>query len=328
MGLSCNQIITLMLLEGFGSKTVLKIGNYAEKNGIAIENLNDFLDLVKFVSPGKRSKALQISDLKAAQEKTNRILSINERLGIGTLSYFDSNFPALLKNTVNDAGRLDPPAIVFFKGNIDALCKDSIAIIGTRNASENALNAATFFAAEFVKKEFNIISGLAVGCDTSAHKGALLAGGITTAVLAHGLDTVFPPENARLANEIIENNGILISEYPVGTDVTPYTLVARDRLQASLSMGLIVIQTGINGGSMHAANAAFLSHKPVFAVYYHDVCTSNNENTIGNSLLVKEKKASYISVGDDLTQLFKQISNNKNMSEMAEIENSIIKFEL
>ena len=101
---------------------------------------------------------------------------------------------------------------------------------------------------------FNIVSGLAIGCDTAGHISIIDASGITTAVTAHGLDTVYPAENRGLAEKIYENNGILISEYFVNTRGLPNYFVERDRIQAGLSLGTIVIETDIKGGTMHTVN--------------------------------------------------------------------------
>ena len=127
-----------------------------------------------------------------------------------------------------------------------------------------------YFARALAEKGINIVSGLALGCDTAAHKGALEAKGLTTAILGGGLDKIFPSENTTVAERIVNNGGVLLSEYPVGKETDPYTLVARDRLQAALSQAILVIQTDVNGGTMHAVMSAVATCKPIFAVEYRN----------------------------------------------------------
>lgn len=114
----------------------------------------------------------------------------------------------------------------------------------------------------------NIVSGLALGCDTAAHEGALKVGGATTAFLGGGLDEIYPQENEGLARRIVERGGLLLSEYPVGTQGNKYTLVARDRLQAGLAAATLVVQCSRHSGTMHASKATLSAGKPLLVVEY------------------------------------------------------------
>ena len=146
---------------------------------------------------------------------------------------------------------------------------------------------------------------MAIGCDTAGHHGALKCdNGKTTAFLAHGLDSVYPPENEKLAAEIVERGGLLMSEYPIGDAVNRYYLVARDRLQAALSAATIVIQTGIHGGTNHAANTTLISKKPLFCVKYNDSLLMSHDNVVGNKTLVA-KGAKFIT-SCDFVDIIKQ----------------------
>lgn len=137
----------------------------------------------------------------------------------------------------------------------------------------------------------NIISGLAVGCDSIAHESALSVGGTTTAVLAGGLDNIYPKENKGLADRILSNSGLLLSENPVFTQTNKYNLVARDRIQAALGNATLVIQTSINGGTMHAAKATLVAEKPLFVVDYKD----NSADVVQGNLALKSSGAHEIS---------------------------------
>lgn len=145
----------------------------------------------------------------------------------------------------------DPPVTLYVKG--DARCLNdifSIAVVGTRHPSEYGEDAAYKLGSLLAKKGITVIGGLAEGCDTAAHKGCLKSNGRTIAVLAHGLDRVYPAQNKKLAEDIFLN-GCLISEYPPGEPANKGNFIQRDRLQSALSAGIIVVETDIAGGTMH-----------------------------------------------------------------------------
>jgi DNA processing protein len=183
-----------------------------------------------------------------------------------------------------------------------------LAIIGTREITSGGEKAGLYLAKEFAKRGLCIVSGLAIGCDTCGHRGALAVGGKTVAFLAHGLDTIYPPENEGLAKEIVEKGGLLVSEYPAGTPINRHFLVARDRLQAGLAKATLVIQTGVSGGTMHASNTTLEAGKTLYVVSFSDDETRNNEKTKGNEFLAK-KGAKYIKGDDDLDKIADEIKN-------------------
>lgn len=301
MALTRNQIITLCMMKGYGSQTVIKIGETAKAFDITPENEDELYRFVQDYWKRNRSKkTVDFQDLKASCAAVELILKENARHGIGVMTYFDDAYPELLRQIEKS------PAILYYKGNLDVLKKPGMAIIGTRKPTPSGIKAGKYFAGEFAKRGFNIVSGLALGCDTSAHEGALSVGGSTTAILGNGLDSVFPPENKRLADSILMNGGLLLSEYPIGTKVSRFTLVDRDRLQAGMSKATIVIQTSVNGGTMHASRATLESSKPLFAIKYKQ--EMEHESVVGNQLLV-EKGAKWLTSADDLDIISAQIIN-------------------
>lgn len=282
-------ILTLKMLKGIGNKTILKIAQQAKGNINNIDELICFWATLK----GKNFEKVTAEDLVAAHRSAIRIITKSAEHGVGIFTYFDDCYPAILKQCTDETGKLDPPILLYYRGNIDALNLPSIAVIGTREPIENGTKAGLYFSEQFAAKGYNIVSGLAIGCDTTGHKGALQAGGITTAFLANGLDwdSIYPKENLELAKQIVANNGLLLSEYPIGQNCGTYGLVARDRLQAGLSLATVVIQTGISGGTMHAVNATLASKKPLFAVKYNSATDNEHEKVQGNAFLIKEKGA-------------------------------------
>ncbi len=282
-------ILTLKMLKGIGNKTILKLVQQAK---CGINNLDELICFWATLK-GKTFEKITDDDLVEAYRSAIRIISKSSEHGIGVFTYFDDSYPNILKECTDETGKLDPPILLYYRGNLDVLKSPGVAVIGTREPTENGVKAGLYFSELFAAKGYNIVSGLAIGCDTTGHKGALQAGGITTAFLANGLDweSIYPKENLELAKRIVANNGLLLSEYPVGQSCGTYGLVARDRLQAGLSLATIVIQTSINGGTMHAVNATIASKKPLFVVRYNSQTDKEHEKVLGNAYLVKEKGA-------------------------------------
>ena len=166
--------------------------------------------------------------------------------GIQVIPFFGSEYPKRLRQID------DPPVVLFVKGEIQALhASESIAIVGTREPTplgECAAERAGKLAAE---AGVAVVSGLALGCDTKAHQGCVDANGIGVAVLANGLDRVYPAGNRDLANQILDCGGCLVSESPVGTKLTRWAFAYRDRIQSGLSDRVLVIETDVKGGTMH-----------------------------------------------------------------------------
>ena len=158
-----------------------------------------------------------------------------------------------------------PPIALIAKGDIQLLNKRSISIVGTRNPTPYGVKVASEMAANFVDREWVVVSGGAYGIDAAAHKGALIAEGETIAVLASGLDVLYPAGNARLFAEIAET-GLLISEYPPGMKALPHRFLNRNRLIAALSHGTLVVEAAFRSGSLRTARDANELKRVVMAI--------------------------------------------------------------
>lgn len=293
-GLTTKQLLTLMQLQKCGRKTALKIADCAE--GLTIGNAYEMAEVLQDLRECGRVKRLPVysaSEVKYAERLAMDILEKSEKAGIGVIGYFDPLFPKALRELVAEKGTTDPPAVLYYKGNLSVTEKPAVSIVGTRNATAEGVCAGEIFGQKFAEKGFNVVSGLALGCDSAGHRGALKGNGVTTAFLAHGLDSVFPVENTELAESILDNGGLLLSEYPVGEQVMPNRFVERDRLQAGLSQATIVIQTGEQGGTMHAANATLAAGKPLFVVKYKSDQLMFSEKVRGNRCLA-DRGATYL----------------------------------
>lgn len=178
-------------------------------------------------------------------------LNINEakRNGDYIISQLDQTYPLLLKQTK------DAPAFLFCRGNIDLFNKNCLAIIGTREPTEHGKIIAKNITEWFTAKDWTIVSGLALGVDTIAHKSCLSKNGKTIAVLANSLNKVYPKENANLVTEILNKQGLIITEYSYNSTSFKSNFVERDRIQAGLSNGVVLVQSDLKGGSMHASRS-------------------------------------------------------------------------
>lgn len=309
-------LIALSTLPGIGAKRILKIGNYICDNKIDISSPTDLLPVLQSLKIKVKQNFVTASQINEAYCDAQDLIKTHKSAGIGITTFYDEDYPAILRQTVNEEGKLDPPIVLYYKGNLSICNMPTLAVIGTREVSEYGRSAGVFLSQEFAKRGFCIVSGLAIGCDTCGHRGALDVGGKTVAFLAHGLDTVYPPENKELAEEIVAKGGLLMSEYPIGDKVNRYNLVARDRLQAGLSLATLVVQTGEQGGTMHAANTTLIDGKPLYAIKFKEDWQNQEHKTLGNALLVK-KGGKYISGSDNIdsvaAEIRVQVKSNKTL---------------
>lgn len=321
MALTTSQILALQTFKGVGPKSILKVGNSISGIVSTSELVGTLAKCsVKKKNPdGARKAPITATDLDAALKTAQEIIDRAKTNQIGLISYYEQDFPSSLRHIKTKDDKTEEPAILlFYKGDLNALKCPGLAVIGTRNNTTNAQKAGLYLSTEFARRGFCIVSGLAEGCDTIAHRGALNAGGKTIAFLGHGLDSVYPLSNKELAEDILLKGGLLLSEYDVGTPVTKYNLVARDRLQSGLALATLVIQTSVNGGSMHAARVCLNSRKPLFVVKYSDKETDSAEQTQGNHELAKEAGAAYIKGTDDLDVIADMILNSGTSMQMCQ----------
>lgn len=175
------------------------------------------------------------------------------------ISVVDKDYPLLLKMSKND------PVILFVKGKLHNNPENSVGIIGTREPTSHGKIITERITKFFIENNWSIVSGLAIGCDSIAHRIAVQQNAHTVAVLAHGLETIAPKQNEKLAEEILDAGGALISQFPFKSEIRPASFVVRDKVQAGLSKGVVMIQSDIKGGSLHASRAA-LTYKRWLAV--------------------------------------------------------------
>ena len=216
----------------------------------------DILDRAKLVENKEKLTAILTADLyKKMFDNLNdkymsKVVENLNKLGIKTLTIFDKDYPELLKNIDT------PPFVLYYKGDKSILNSLCIGVVGSRKITNYGVMATEKFARELVKYGFTIVSGLAYGVDTVAHTETLKSNGKTIAVLAGGLDKIYPTANIQLANKIIEAGGALISEMPPGTKLEAHMFPIRNRIIAGLSKAVLITEAQESSGSLHTKNYA------------------------------------------------------------------------
>ncbi len=223
--------------------------------------------------------------------------------GIEYIDDTDSRYPKNLLNIKNH------PIVITARGNTDTLRKKTVAMVGTRHATSAGMNFMSDMACQFAEHDFAVVSGLAMGTDAAAHIGALRANGNTQtiAVVAGGVDYIWPPENESLYYEILDR-GVVISELPVGTKPIAQNFVQRNRWVAGLSDFLILGEADVHSGSMTTARFALDYKKQVFAVPGHP----SDVRSVGPNLLIKNGDATLCMSSNEFFCDEKLLSRTKN----------------
>ena len=211
---------------------------------------------------------------------------------IEEISINSKEYPKNLKNIY------DPPKKIYLIGNKDLLYQKGIAIVGARDATQYGKKIAYNLAKELSEQNIVIISGLAIGIDSYAHKGSLEKG--TIAVLGSGIDNIYPKENLELAREIIKNKGCIISEYPLGTKPERLHFPQRNRIISGLSDGVVVIEASKKSGALITAEFALEQGKEIFAVP-GDI---NKKQSEGTNQLIKDGAILLTSATDILENIY------------------------
>ncbi len=178
---------------------------------------------------------------------------------INIITFNSPEYPENLKNIY------DPPPFLYVKGSFVDGDKNSVAIVGSRNASEYGIKVAQEISRDLASLGITIVSGMARGIDSAAHIAAIQGGGRTVAVLGSGVDVIYPPENRRLFERIAEN-GAVVSEYPLGTRPNSYNFPSRNRIISGISLGVLVVEASPKSGSLITAKLALDQGRDVYAV--------------------------------------------------------------
>jgi DNA processing protein len=247
-------------------------------------------------------------------QRTDEIEHCLQMFQINAVHFNDDEYPALLKEIY------DPPYMLFYRGNIGVLHSECVSVVGTRHPTRGAADAAFTFAAKAANEGFTVISGLAYGIDSFAHRGAISAmqrasdnlektkdtNALTCAVLASGVDTIYPVGNKQLARAILSGNGCVISEYTPQTPITKWQFPERNRIISGLSPATIVVDAPEKSGALITADFALEQGRDVF---FHEAALQryeNSEKNIGRDVM------SYVSQGAPVVSSFTDYLEQKD----------------
>jgi DNA processing protein len=232
---------------------------------------------------------------KASQERdqiekfTEKELKKLDKLGGKLITIWDQEYPSILKKIY------DPPILFYILGEFVESDQYSIAVVGTRQPTNYGKVHAEKISMELAKQGITIVSGMARGIDSIAQNAAIKSGGRTIAVIGSGLDVIYPAENKKLFEKISEN-GVVISEFSLGTKPDAQNFPRRNRIISGLSLGVVVIETGIQGGAMQTASLALDQNREVFALP-GNVGVKQSD---GTNLLIQKGEAKLITSADDV----------------------------
>lgn len=262
------------LLERFGSAEAVFNASRAELEGVRL-----------------RPETVESIMARDLLEKATAEIEQVRALGADILLLDDGIYPSLLREI------FDPPITLYVKGAWEE-CLDApaVAVVGSRRCSTYGQNAALMLARDLAGRGVTIISGLARGIDAAAHRGALESGGRTVAVMGTGVDQIYPRDHRKLAEEILEHGGAIISEFPLGTPPAPQNFPYRNRVISGLSLGVLIVEAAENSGSLITARMAMEQNREVFAVPGN----ITSKNSFGTNYLIKGAGAKLVQQWQDV----------------------------
>jgi DNA processing protein len=265
--------IALALTPGLGPKRILKaaqalqdISRLFALSLTQLEGLNFPAESAQFLFSGK-------ARVDAEQE----LMRTRERSGV-IVTYEEEDYPDALREI------FDPPPVLWVLGDVKLLARPAIAVVGTRHPTPYGTGMAEILARDLASRRMVILSGMARGIDTAAHRGALAGKGRTVAVWGTGIDVIYPKENKSLAEDILGAGGTIVSEYRLGTFPAPQNFPKRNRILSGISVGVLVVEAGETSGTRVTARCALEQNRDVYAVPGN----VTNKNSWGPNTLIKQ----------------------------------------
>jgi DNA processing protein len=215
--------------------------------------------LTELESCGVPARVAQSIFAQAALKDAEKEVLEATKAGCELIAFDSDDYPRILKEIP------DAPLLLYVRGDVKVLSQFAVAVVGSRRPSAYGSSVAHRLAHDLAQRQLVVVSGLARGVDSAAHRGALEAKGKTVAVLGSGIDVIYPRENKRLAEEIVKS-GAVISEFPLGTGPTPQNFPIRNRIISGLSLGVVVVEAAEYSGSLITARLAVEQNREVYAV--------------------------------------------------------------
>jgi DNA processing protein len=265
--------LALTLAPGLGPRRILQaVENVGTAPRILELSLTD-LEALRFPAPAVQyiANGQAIAD---AAEEWRRV----QAEGASLLSYADEAYPERLREI------FDPPPLLWIRGDVALLSKPAIAVVGTRHPTPYGIGMAEMLSRDLALRGLIILSGMARGVDTAAHKGAIAAKSPTVAIWGTGIDVIYPKENKALAERILAGGGAIVSEYKLGTFPAPQNFPRRNRLLSGISVGVLVVEAGEHSGTRVTARCAIEQNRDVYAVPGN----VTSKNAWGPNTLIKQ----------------------------------------
>jgi DNA processing protein len=305
--------LALTLTPGLGPKRILKAAQALPDLSCLFRLSLTELEALNFPAPA----AQFLFTGKARTEAERELVRVSEQKG-ALLTFEDEDYPEQLREI------FDPPPVLWVLGDVKLLARPSIAIVGTRHPTPYGTGMAEILARDLANHRLVILSGMARGIDTYAHKGALAAGGSTVAVWGTGVDVIYPKENKSLAENILVAGGAIVSEYRLGTFPAPQNFPRRNRILSGISIGVLVVEAGENSGTRVTARCALEQDRDVYAVPGN----VTNKNAWGPNTLIKQG-AKLVATWEDVwqelpTQVRLQLEGELGFASPAEHAASIV----
>jgi DNA processing protein len=305
--------LALTLTPGLGPKRILKAAQALPDLSCLFRLSLTELEALNFPAPA----AQFLFTGKARTEAERELVRVSEQKG-ALLTFEDEDYPEQLREI------FDPPPVLWVLGNVKLLARPSIAIVGTRHPTPYGTGMSEILARDLANHRLVILSGMARGIDTYAHKGALAAGGRTVAVWGTGVDVIYPKENKSLAEDILVAGGAIVSEYRLGTFPAPQNFPRRNRIISGISIGVLVVEAGENSGTRVTARCALEQDRDVYAVPGN----VTNKNAWGPNTLIKQG-AKLVATWEDVwqelpTQIRLQLEGELGFASPAEHAASIV----
>lgn len=256
---AAHYIFALKLIPGIGDVSLLKISD-AVRNGASWETV--LAEPRRFLKGSKAASAVEAiqTDFSTYAKEAEEKLSRYGEQGVSVCCMLDEVYPEKLFELK------DPPVLLFTRGDLSVLTSmKGVAVVGARESTAFGEKVAGTLSVALSRRGYNVVSGLAVGIDTAAHRGVLAANGTTTAVVVD-VAGIYPSDNVGLAEEIVESGGLLIAEHPPGTSAIGRRLTDRDRIQSILSIAVFPIEAGHKGGTMYTVRYAREQRRPLFCI--------------------------------------------------------------
>ncbi|MCP4458126.1 MAG: DNA-protecting protein DprA [Cytophagales bacterium] len=279
------DLLALKLIPGLGDKNIKQLVSYC---GSPTEVFNVHKSKLMSI-PGFGKKTVDIILNHQTNKQAETILGKAEKKGMDVLNYLDKSYPVRLRQV------MDAPTILFKKGKGDFNPARTVAIVGTRRATNYGKEITTKIVEDLLSLNVQVISGLAYGIDIEAHKAAMKNNISTVSVLAGGLDWIYPSIHKKFAEDMQDTGGIL-SESPPGTKPNPHLFPARNRIIAGMADATIVVEAAERGGALITANIADSYNRTVFAVP-GDI---GHTHSVGTNKLIRSQKAIIYTGAEDL----------------------------